>query len=73
MTRRDWNEHALLLIDVQEDFWPAGMEEKFPHFKDNVARLLEICRAEGLDILHIRASFKPDGSEIGRASCRERV
>ena len=63
MTARDWSEYALLLIDVQEDFWPAGMDEKFPRFKDNVARLLNTCRAEGLDVLHIRASFKPDGSD----------
>jgi len=63
MTTRDWSRYALLLIDVQEDFWPAGMDEKFPRFKDNVARLLNTCRAEGLDVLHIRASFKPDGSD----------
>lgn len=63
MTPRDWSQYALLLIDVQEDFWPEGMEAKFPHFKENVARLLSVCRAEGLDVLHIRARFKQDGSD----------
>ena len=63
MSRRDWSPYALLLIDVQEDFWPAGMDETFPHFKDSVARVLGICRAEGLDVLHIRACFKADGSD----------
>ena len=63
MKSRDWSPYALLLIDVQEDFWLPDMEEKFPRFKDNVARLLDICRAEGLDILHVRARFKPDGSD----------
>lgn len=63
MTTRNWNEFALLLIDVQEDFWPAGMDAKFPHFKDRVAALLSTCRAEKLDVLHIRAVFRPDGSD----------
>jgi len=63
MTFRDWSEYAVLLIDVQEDFWPAGMDGKFPRFKDNVARLLSTCRAEKLDVLHIRASFNADGSD----------
>ena len=63
MISRDWSQYALLLIDVQEDFWPSGMDGKFPHFKDNVARLLSTCRGEGLDVLHIRARFKQDGSD----------
>jgi nicotinamidase-related amidase len=63
MTTRDWSEFALLLIDVQHDFWVAGMDEKFPRFKDNVARLLTTCRSEQLDVLHIRARFKADGSD----------
>lgn len=63
MTTRDWSDYALLLIDVQEDFWPAGMDGKFPHFKDRVAALLSTCRAEKLDVLHIRATFQPDGSD----------
>ncbi len=63
MSKRDWSEYALLLIDVQQDFWPAGMDEKFPRFKENVAHLLSTCRAEGLQVLHIRARFKADGSD----------
>ena len=63
MISRDWSQYALLLIDVQEDFWLSGMDGKFPHFKDNVARLLSTCRGEGLDVLHIRARFKQDGSD----------
>jgi nicotinamidase-related amidase len=63
MTTRDWRDYALLLIDVQEDFWPAGMDAKFPRFRDNVARLLATCRTERLDVLHVRAVFRPDGSD----------
>ncbi|MBI1731601.1 MAG: cysteine hydrolase [Gammaproteobacteria bacterium] len=63
MGARNWGEFALLLIDVQRDFWRPGMEQKFPAFESNVARLLELCRAERLDVLHIRARFKPDGTD----------
>lgn len=63
MTQRDWSQYALLLIDVQGDFWPEGMETKFPLFKENVARLLSVCRQERLEVLHVRARFKRDGSD----------
>lgn len=63
MIARDWSSFALLLIDVQRDFWPPGMDGKFPRFHDSVARLLATCRAERIDVLHIRALFRPDGSD----------
>jgi nicotinamidase-related amidase len=60
---RDWAHLALLLIDIQRDFWTEELESNFPSFPDNVARLLDFCRAEGLDVVHLRASFKPDMSD----------
>jgi nicotinamidase-related amidase len=60
---RDWSAFVLLLIDAQHDFWPAPMATRFPAFPDNVARLLAFCRAERLDVVHVRASFQPDGSD----------
>jgi nicotinamidase-related amidase len=60
---RDWGQFALLLIDVQQDFWGEKMAESFPHFPSNVARLLELCRSEGIEVVHLRASFQPDGSD----------
>jgi nicotinamidase-related amidase len=59
----DWVHFALLLIDIQRDFWTEELENNFPAFPDNVARLLDFCRAEGLDVVHLRASFKPDMSD----------
>ena len=60
---RNWGPFVLLLIDVQKDFWPEGIAQHFPHFSQNVAQLLTSCRSEGLEIVHLRASFKPDMSD----------
>jgi len=61
--QRDWGQFVLLLIDVQRDFWPERMAESFPDFPTNVARLLSLCRTEGIEVVHLRASFKPDMSD----------
>jgi nicotinamidase-related amidase len=58
-----WERFALLLVDVQRDFWPKKMMECFPDFPANVARLLALCRDEGLEVVHLRARFKPDMSD----------
>ena len=63
MAARDWVHFALLLIDIQRDFWTEELGRNFPSFPYNVARLLHFCRAEGLDVVHLRASFKPDMSD----------
>ena len=61
--QRDWGQFVLLLIDVQRDFWPDRLAESFPDFPTNVARLLSLCRAEDIEVVHLRASFKPDMSD----------
>jgi nicotinamidase-related amidase len=58
--QRDWRQFALLLIDVQRDFWDEKAAEVFPKFPSNVACLLELCRREGIEVVHLRASFRPD-------------
>jgi nicotinamidase-related amidase len=60
---RDWESFALLLIDVQEDFWASPMSQERPAFEQNVGHLLETCRREGIDIVHVRARFQPDRSD----------
>ena len=59
----DWSHFALLLIDAQHDFWPHHIAAQFPSLPTNVARLLTLCRAEGIDVIHLRAQFQPDGSD----------
>jgi nicotinamidase-related amidase len=62
-TKRDWNQFVLLLIDVQVDFMSERLHAHFPDFTINVARLLSFCRDEGLEVVHLRARFKPDMSD----------
>ncbi len=62
-SRRDWAPFALLLIDVQRSFWPEQRAEHFPHFAARIARLLTVCRAEGIEVIHLRSRFEPDGSD----------
>ncbi len=62
-TQRNWEAFALLLIDVQYDFWPMEIAEQFPQFPDQVTHLLKFCRAEDIDVIHLRASFQPDMSD----------
>jgi nicotinamidase-related amidase len=76
--QRDWQRFALLLIDVQQDFWSQKVAESFPHFPSNVARLLALCRGEGIEVVHLRAHFRPDRSDwmpryklLGRIPCVE--
>ncbi|MFT5194985.1 MAG: nicotinamidase-related amidase [Candidatus Promineifilaceae bacterium] len=61
--QQQWDNFVLLLIDIQNDFWTEEMAEYFPDFSKNVSRLLKLCRTEGVDIVHLRASFKPDQSD----------
>jgi len=74
--QRDWGAFALLLIDVQQDFWGEQKARDFPDFPANVERLLTLCRVEGIEVVHLRASFKPDRSDwmaryklLGRIPC----
>lgn len=63
MSQRDWAPFALLLVDLQEGFWPLEMAEQFPDLPANVTRLLRFCRGAGIEVIHLRASFEPDMSD----------
>lgn len=60
---RDWRPFALLLVDAQEGFWPEAIARGFPDFPDRVAELLRVCRAEGIEVVHVRSSFRADMSD----------
>ena len=62
-TEPDWRQFALILIDVQRDFWTEELAKVFPDFPASVAGLLGFCRREGLDVVHLRARFKADMSD----------
>jgi nicotinamidase-related amidase len=54
---------AVLLIDMQRDFWAEGTVREFPNLPLNTARLLDGARAAGLEIIHLRVAFQPDRSD----------
>lgn len=58
-----WEKFVLILIDVQEDFWPEATARAFPDFPNNVTKLLNLARKEGIEVLHLRAKFKQDQSD----------
>jgi nicotinamidase-related amidase len=65
MTKKqlDWDQFALLLIDVQRDFWSELVLKAYPDFSANTTALLTLCRNEGIEVVHLRASFKADMSD----------
>ena len=74
MVNRNWQQFALLLIDVQQDFWNPELEQAFPDFQSNIARLLRFCRQEKLEVVHLREVFNPDGSDwLPRYRLRKRA
>jgi nicotinamidase-related amidase len=60
---RDWSRFVLVLIDLQRDFWPAPLAAQFPDLPANLVRLLARCRAEGIDVVHVRSSFRADSTD----------
>ena len=62
-TQPGWEQFALLLIDVQRDFWSERAAQIHPGFPANITALLTLCRNEGIEVIHLRASFKADMSD----------
>lgn len=59
----DLTETALLLIDCQRDFWTEEHAVAFPDFPTRVTELLALCRGHGIEVIHVRSRFAPDGSD----------
>jgi nicotinamidase-related amidase len=58
-----WSRYALVLVDLQNDFWSEAVAATAPELPDRVAALLAYARAEGLAVVHVRARFRPDGRD----------
>lgn len=70
----NWENFALLLIDVQKDFWPEQTAKVFPDFPENIATLLTFCRKENIEVIHLRARFNPDMSDwMKKYKLRKRI
>src|ERR687898_676904 len=69
-----WSDYALLLVDVQNDFWSAEIASSAPWFLDGIESLLGTCRALGIEIVHVHARFQKDMSDwIARYRLRGRI
>src|SRR4051812_25821826 len=69
-----WARHALVLVDLQRDFWEEMAAATAPQLPERVADLLAWARADGLAVVHVRARFRPDGSDwMARYRLRGRI
>ena len=69
-----WSDYALLLVDVQHDFWTDAVASTAPGFLDGIESLLSTCRDAGIDIVHVQAGFQADQSDwIARYRLRGRI
>jgi nicotinamidase-related amidase len=74
MTENGLSPYALLLVDAQKDFWPEKLANLYPDFPNHISNLLSLCREYGIDIIHVRASFKGDMSDwMPRYRIRKRI
>ena len=54
---------ALVLVDIQRDFWkPLKDNPEFSSFPGNVETLLSEARSRGLTVIHVHSAFDPDRS-----------
>lgn len=60
MTDRPWSRYALVLVDLQRDFWSEVTAAASPGLPERVAALLEYARTEELTVVHVRTQFSPD-------------
>jgi ureidoacrylate peracid hydrolase len=69
-----WNDYALVLVDVQNDFWSEDIASAAPWFVDGIESLLGTCRERGIEIVHVHARFRADMSDwIPRYRLRGRI
>jgi nicotinamidase-related amidase len=74
VTTSPWGRFALVVVDLQRDFWTEEVARTVPELPDRVAALVTFARAEGLTVVHLRARFRSDGSDwIARYRLRNRI
>jgi nicotinamidase-related amidase len=78
VTDAGWSRYAVVLVDLQNDFWPEDVASTAPELPQRVASLLEYARTHDLTVVHVRARFDADGSNwmaryrlLGRIPCIE--
>jgi ureidoacrylate peracid hydrolase len=60
----NFDQIALILVDIQKDFWdPYASEKAFRAFPSNVEKILEKSREKGFTVVHVKSEFQPDRSD----------
>ena len=74
MTALDWSRYAVVLVDLQHDFWPEDVAAVTPELPERVADLLDLARSNDLAVVHVRARFRADESDwMARYRLRGRI
>jgi ureidoacrylate peracid hydrolase len=69
-----WNDYALILVDVQNDFWSEEVAATAPWLPDRIESLLSTCRDLGIEVVHVHARFQADMSDwIAQYRLRGRI
>jgi nicotinamidase-related amidase len=69
-----WRGYAVVLVDLQKDFWPDDVASTAPDLPVHVADLLEYSRTHDLTVVHVRARFDADGGNwMARYRLRGRI
>ncbi len=58
-----WDPFALLLIDVQHFFYSDAEANGYADYPQRITRLLAFCRANGIEVIHLRVRFSRDMSD----------
>lgn len=48
---------AVVIVDIQKDFWVPEVSASHAHFEENVAELLRQCRQLKLPLFHVRTTY----------------
>jgi len=58
-SREEW---CVLLVDLQQDFYTAPVQEAFPDLPARVSALTSAARANGVEVVHLREGSNPTQS-----------
>ena len=53
----DWPQFALLLVDIQNEFFTPELQAEHKNYSKNVTELLDDCRDKGIEVIHLRTEF----------------
>ncbi|HYJ67626.1 MAG TPA: isochorismatase family cysteine hydrolase [Nocardioidaceae bacterium] len=69
-----WTDYALILVDVQNDFWSEEIASESPRFPSRIEALLGTCRELGIEVFHVHGGFQEDMSDwIARYRLRGQI